>query len=111
MGFIWLLFIYKPNGRYVPWIITEDQFWHAQIERERRSNLDPNNRTRKTARYSSQNVLSGLLVCGDCGRNFRRITRPSGEVVWGEAVEVVEVGADGVAVQMKASQTFGTMEM
>jgi len=32
----------------------------------RRSNMN-DNRTRKTARYSSQNVLSGLLVCGDYG--------------------------------------------
>jgi len=44
--------------------------------------LEPDNRTRKTAQYNSQNVLSGLLICGKCGRNYRRITRPSGEVVW-----------------------------
>jgi hypothetical protein len=68
------------NGRYVPSIISEEQFWKAQIERERRTNIDGNGR--KTARYSSQNVLSGLLVCGECGKNYRRITRPSGEVVW-----------------------------
>jgi hypothetical protein len=37
---------------------------------------------RKTARYNSQNVLSGLLVCGECGCNYRRITRLSGDVVW-----------------------------
>lgn len=22
------------------------------------------------------------IVCGECGRNYRRISRPSGEVVW-----------------------------
>lgn len=38
--------------------------------------------TRKTARYNSENVLSGLLVCRECGRNFRRITRKNGEIVW-----------------------------
>jgi hypothetical protein len=70
------------NGRYVPHIIPEDQFLEAQLEKDRRTNLKPDNRTRKTARYNSQNVLSGLLICGDCGRNYRRITRPSGEVVW-----------------------------
>ena len=70
------------NRRYAPHIITEDQFWEAQLERDRRTNLEPDNRTRRTARYNSQNVLSGLLICGECGRNYRRITRPSGEVVW-----------------------------
>ena len=68
------------NGRYVPSIITEAQFWQAQIERERRTNTDDNGR--KAARYNSQNVLSGLLVCGDCGSSYRRITRSSGEIVW-----------------------------
>ena len=63
-------------------IISEDQFWEAQFEKDRRTNLDPDNRTRKAARYNSQNVLSGLLICGECGRNYRRITLPSGEVVW-----------------------------
>lgn len=27
-------------------------------------------------------VLSGLLVCTECDHNYRRITRPSGEIVW-----------------------------
>ena len=70
------------NSRYGPLIISEDRFWAAQIEKERRSNLELDNRTRKTTRYNSQNVLSGLLICGECGKNYRRITRPSGEVVW-----------------------------
>jgi len=70
------------NGRYVPHIISEDCFGEAQFEKVRRSNLEFDNRTRRTARYNSQNVLSGLLICGECGRNYRRITRPSGEVVW-----------------------------
>ncbi len=25
---------------------------------------------------------SGLLICGECGCNYRRITRSSGEIVW-----------------------------
>jgi hypothetical protein len=142
------------NGRYVPWIVSEDQFWQTQIEQEHRTDLDADNRTRKAARYSLQNVLSGLLICGNCGRNFRRITRPSGEVVWccadkvengkrascsntvtisdedvkalvcehlglaafdeeavREAVDVVEIGADGVTVQMKTAMAFGEMAM
>jgi hypothetical protein len=37
---------------------------------------------RKATRYSSQNVLSGLIVCAECGANYQRITRSSGEVVW-----------------------------
>jgi len=69
------------KGKYVPLIISEEKFYAAQFEKDRRSNTN-DNKTRKTARYNSQNVLSGLLVCGECGRNYRRITRPSGEVVW-----------------------------
>ena len=44
--------------------------------------MDEDTGKRKAARYSSQNALSGLLVCAECGANYRRITRPSGEVVW-----------------------------
>ena len=53
-----------------------------RIEKEKRSNTDKDTGKRKATRYSSQNVLSGLLVCLECGANYRRITRPSGEVVW-----------------------------
>jgi len=70
------------NGKYAPHIISEDQFYEALMEKTKRSNVDMDTGKRKTARYNSQNVLSGLLICGECGRNYRRITRPSGEVVW-----------------------------
>ena len=65
----------------MPLIISEEKFCETQFEKDRRSNLD-DNKTRKTARCNSQNVLSGLLICGECGRNYRRVTRSSGEVVW-----------------------------
>lgn len=77
------------NERYVPSIISEERFWKVQIERENRTNKDDNGR--KATRYNSQNVLSGLLVCGECECNYRRITRPSGEVVW-RCAEKVENG-------------------
>jgi len=69
------------KGKYVPLIISEEKFYAVQFEKDRRSNMN-DNRTRKTARYNSQNVLSGLLICGECGKNYRRITRSSGEVIW-----------------------------
>jgi len=87
------------NRRYVPYIISEDRFWEAQFEKDRRTNLADNNRTRKTARYNSQNVLSGLLICGECGRNYRRITRPSGEVVW-RCADKVENGKQATCSNM-----------
>jgi hypothetical protein len=37
---------------------------------------------RKSTRHSSGNSLSGKIRCGECGRNFRRITTHSGEIVW-----------------------------
>jgi len=70
------------NQRYIGTIITFDKFSLAQGEKGKRSNLDEDTNQRKATRYSSQSVLSGLLVCGECGRNYRRITRSSGEVVW-----------------------------
>jgi len=57
------------------------------------------NRTRKTARYGSQNVLSGLLICGEGGKSYRRITRPSGEVVW-RCADKVENGRQAACSNM-----------
>ena len=86
------------KGKYVPLIISEEKFYEAQFEKARRTNTN-DNKTRKTARYSSQNVLSGLLICGECGRNYRRITRPSGEVVW-RCADRVENGKRAVCSNM-----------
>lgn len=73
------------NSKYVPHIISLEQYTEVQFEKASRSNQQLNNdgtMQRKATRYNSQNVLSGLLVCAECGANYRRITRPSGEVVW-----------------------------
>lgn len=70
------------NPRYIGSIVSFDEFFMAQGEKGKRSNIDEDTNQRKATRYNSQSVLSGLLVCGECGRNYRRITRPSGEVVW-----------------------------
>ena len=70
------------NQRYIGPIVGFDEFFMTQGEKGKRSNLDEDTNQRKATRYNSQNILSGLLVCGECGRNYRRITRSSGEVVW-----------------------------
>lgn len=70
------------NQRYIGSIISFDEFFMVQGEKGKRSNLDEDTNQRKATRYNSQSVLSGLLVCGECGRSYRRITRPSGDVVW-----------------------------
>ena len=70
------------NEKYAKYIISSDDYSTVQIEKEKRSNIDKDTGKRKATRYSSQNVLSGLLVCSECGANYRRITRPSGGVVW-----------------------------
>ncbi len=70
------------NQRYIGSIISFDEFFMAQGEKGKRSNIDEDTNQRKATRYNSQSVLSGLLVCEECGHNYRRITRPSGEVVW-----------------------------
>jgi len=73
------------RSKYVPYIISLEQYTDVQFEKAARSNQQLNNdgtTQRKAARYNFQNVLSGLLVCAGCGANYRRITRPTGEVVW-----------------------------
>lgn len=37
---------------------------------------------RKSNRFSSGNTLSGKIVCGMCGRHYRRITTHGGDVIW-----------------------------
>lgn len=68
------------NEKYMH-IISAEQYVKAQLEKQKRSNKTKEN-IRKTTRYNSNDVLSGLLVCRECGRSYRRITRKSGEVVW-----------------------------
>lgn len=68
------------NKKYIP-IVGSEIYFDVQFEKERRTNKSENG-TRKTTRYNSSNVLSGLLVCGECGSNYRRITRKNGEIVW-----------------------------
>ena len=81
------------NEKYLR-IIPTEQFVKAQLEKQKRSNITSDH-TRKTARYNSENVLSGLLVCGECGKNFRRITRKDGEIVW-RCADRVENGKQAV---------------
>ena len=70
------------NQKYIGYIISFDEFFLVQGEKSKRSNIDEDTNHRKTTRYNSQSVLSGLLVCAECNHNYRRITRPSGEIVW-----------------------------
>lgn len=70
------------NQKYIGYIVSFDDFFLVQGEKSRRSNIDEDTHQRKATRYNSQSVLSGLLVCAECGCNYRRITRPSGEIVW-----------------------------
>ena len=70
------------NQHYIGSIVSFDEFFMAQGEKSNRSNLDEDTNQRRATRYNLQSVLSGLLVCGECGRNYRRITRSSGVVVW-----------------------------
>jgi len=73
------------SSKYVPLIISLELYTAVQFEKAARSNQELNNdgsTQRKATRYNSKNVLSGLLVCSECGANYRRITRASGEVVW-----------------------------
>ena len=68
-------------------IISQDDFDKVQQEKKRRSNVSITAKGKpihSEMRYSSDPV-SGLLICAECGRSYRRITRntPEGkEIVW-----------------------------
>lgn len=70
------------NSKYIGYIISFEDYFAVQVDKGNRSNIDEDTNQRKATRYSSQNVLSGLLVCAECGASYQRITRPSGQVVW-----------------------------
>lgn len=72
------------NETYIKGIITAEQFTQVQLEKQRRSNQmqTKKDHVRKPTRYHSQNVLSGLFVCGECDRSYRRITKHDGSIVW-----------------------------
>ena len=67
-----------------PAIISKQLFNMVQAEKTKRSNLEKTESglQRKATKYNSTNVLSGLFICQECGKPYRRITRPGGEVVW-----------------------------
>lgn len=67
-----------------PAIIPQELFDAVQAEKAKRSSLKiaESGLQRKATKYNSSYVLSGLLICGECGSPYRRITRASGEVVW-----------------------------
>ena len=70
------------NQKYVGAIVSFDEFFLVQGSKGNCSSVDEDTHKRKATRYSSQSVLSGLFICAECGHSYRRITRPSGEVVW-----------------------------
>ena len=68
-------------------IISKETFKRAQFERTRRKSLAPVSAKAKTnaGRFASQYALTGLILCGECGHYYRRITwyRKTGKkVVW-----------------------------
>ena len=75
-------FFYENNH---PGIIDLSAFEAVQQEKKRRSNMTQNSQgknVRKSNRFSSGNTLSGKIVCGMCGRHYRRITTHGGDVIW-----------------------------
>lgn len=75
-------YLYENNN---PPIISKELFEKVQRMMVDRSNLATNEKgehIRKNTRYSSNHSLSGKIRCQLCGRNFRRITTHTGEIVW-----------------------------
>lgn len=96
------------NQKYIGYIISFDDFFWVQGEKSRRSNIDEDTHQRKATRYNSQSVLSGLLVCAECGHNYRRITRPSGEIIW-RCASRVEHGKSSASIRPPYRRTGSRM--
>ena len=63
-------------------IVTREQFQAAQAELARRSALRSDSKQAATGRscYTSKYALSDRLVCGECGKLYRRKTRNIKEI-------------------------------
>ncbi|HWQ75627.1 MAG TPA: recombinase family protein, partial [Syntrophomonas sp.] len=77
-----VLDVLLSNSKYLNGIVNFDDYFAVQIEKGKRSNIDEDSNKRKATQYYSKDVLSGLLICEECGAVYWRITRPSGEIVW-----------------------------
>lgn len=64
-------------------IIPKELFKAVQEEKRKRSNMTVRNnghKGRKSNRYSND-ILSGKIICSECGANYRKITRNT-KIVW-----------------------------
>ena len=72
------------NKKYIGTVVTFDEYFVAQGEKGRRSNIDEDTKQRKTTRYSSQSILSGLWfvesVDTTTGGLLDRLAKSSGAV-------------------------------
>lgn len=58
-------------------IIPKDLFYRVQEELARRASVNKSAVTRKKnmkSKYSSEYALTGILLCGECGQEYRRVT-------------------------------------
>lgn len=58
-------------------IIPKDLFYRVQEELARRASVNKSAVTRKKnmkSKYSSEHALTGILLCGECGQEYRRVT-------------------------------------
>jgi hypothetical protein len=67
------------SSKYVPLIISLELYTAVQFEKAARSTQELNNdgsAQRKATRYNSKHVLSGRLVCSECGANYPGLQGP-----------------------------------
>ena len=69
------------NKKYYP-VVGMEKYFAVQFEKNCRSSIGEDTGKRKSAKYDSRNVLSGLFICSECDKNYRRVQRASGEIVW-----------------------------
>lgn len=60
----------------MPHLVDPEYFAIVQAEKAHRTKRESG------SLLKGKDVLSGMLTCAECGARYRRITRPSGEIVW-----------------------------
>ena len=70
---------YAGLGEY-PQIV--DDVLYAKVELAMGERNEKLSNDESKSRYSSTDALSGLLICGECGKTYRRITGRNGKITW-----------------------------
>lgn len=80
-------YLYENNHRGIIEVKTFEKVQKMKKDRSNKTIDETGENVRRQNRYSSDG-LSGKIICGECGRSYRRITTHKGDIVWRCAARV-----------------------